>query len=160
MTGLATFVLVLVVTLVWSVLAFLDMQTEAKSQNLKALVTEKYQNPSQMPFAYADKFPKGRRGKKGDYRSRSRQGFDVLGLLHRHARSGQRWPVRDLLFFFAMEPRKVMSVDAHGNIDLDDGRRRRLHRRRASAQLAADCLEMEKYPDKVLLGPKTAGGDQ
>ena len=60
--------LVLVITLVWSVLAFLDHETEAKSQNLKALVTEKYQNPSQMPFAYADTLAEGAPRKKGDYR--------------------------------------------------------------------------------------------
>src|ERR1700677_4701492 len=51
LTALATFVLVLVVTLIWSILDFLDHQTEAKTKNLKAIITEKYQNPSMMPPA-------------------------------------------------------------------------------------------------------------
>ena len=46
-------VLVLVVTMVWSVLAFLDAATAEKQQNLKAIVTERWQIPSQMPFSYA-----------------------------------------------------------------------------------------------------------
>ena len=80
LTGLATFVLVLVITLVWSVLAFLDKQTEAKSQNLKAIVTEKYENPSQMPFAYA----------RNDFRGSAAQ----EGRLSRRSRTKTPWPGR------------------------------------------------------------------
>ena len=53
LTSLVTIVLVLVVTLVWSVLAFLDQTTTEKQRNLKAIVTERWQIPSQMPFSYA-----------------------------------------------------------------------------------------------------------
>src|SRR5262245_65124359 len=53
LTGLATLVLVLVVTMVWTVLFVLDRVTSEKSQDLKAIVTERWQIPSQMPFAYA-----------------------------------------------------------------------------------------------------------
>src|SRR5262249_38414725 len=53
LTSLGTIVLVLVVTLVWSVLAFLDQATAEKQRNLKAIVTERWQIPSQMPFSYA-----------------------------------------------------------------------------------------------------------
>ena len=59
LAGLCTFVLVLVVTLVWSVLAFLDRQTEAKSKNLKAIVSEKFQLPSMMPFSYEHSLAEG-----------------------------------------------------------------------------------------------------
>jgi len=51
--SLGTIVLVLVVTLVWSVLAFLDSATAEKQRNLKAIVTERWQIPSQMPLSYA-----------------------------------------------------------------------------------------------------------
>ena len=46
LTSLGTVVLVLVVTLVWSVLAFLDRATAEKSRNLKAIVTERWQFPN------------------------------------------------------------------------------------------------------------------
>ena len=45
LTSLATMVLVLVVTLVWSVLAFLDNATAEKNQNLKAIITEHGETP-------------------------------------------------------------------------------------------------------------------
>ena len=70
LTGLATMVLVLVVTLVWTILALLDQETAAKSKNLKAIVTEQYQIPSQMPYAYAASLCGGAR-KKGDYPCRT-----------------------------------------------------------------------------------------
>src|SRR5205814_4640164 len=50
LTGLATVVLVFVITLIWSVLWFLDLVTAEKSKDLKAIVTERWQLPSQMPF--------------------------------------------------------------------------------------------------------------
>src|SRR5262249_62082555 len=45
LTGVATVVLVFVVTLIWSVLWFLDLVTEEKSSDLKAIVTERWQLP-------------------------------------------------------------------------------------------------------------------
>ena len=50
---MGTMVLVLVVTLVWSVLSFIDKTTEKKSKNFKAIVTERWSAPSRMPYTYA-----------------------------------------------------------------------------------------------------------
>jgi putative ABC transport system permease protein len=50
---LATFVLVFMVTVVWSVISFIDMVQTEKSADVKTIVTEKYQIPSQMPFSYS-----------------------------------------------------------------------------------------------------------
>ena len=57
--AMGTMVLVLVITLVWSVLAFIDKATEKKSKNFKAIVTERWTAPSRMPFYYADKLKDG-----------------------------------------------------------------------------------------------------
>lgn len=59
LTILGTMMLVLVVTLVWSVLDFLDQATAEKSRNLKLIVTERWQIPSRMPFAYANSLTTG-----------------------------------------------------------------------------------------------------
>lgn len=59
LTVLGTMMLVLVVTLVWSVLDFLDQATAEKSRNLKLIVTERWQIPSRMPFAYASSLATG-----------------------------------------------------------------------------------------------------
>ncbi|HVS39352.1 MAG TPA: ABC transporter permease [Gemmataceae bacterium] len=52
LTAAATMLLVFIVTLVWTVLWFLHMVTAEKSKDLKAIVTERWQIPSQMPFSY------------------------------------------------------------------------------------------------------------
>ena len=146
LTGLATFVLVLVVTLVWSVLAFLDRQTEEKSQNLKALVMDRYQLPSRMPMSYAANLGRGAPRQKGDYEvnpAKDAMFWGFYGGMFDPAKTARE----DMVFFFAMEPRKAMAIDEHGNFttmlenldDVTDAQRR---------QLAADAIEMEKYPYK------------
>ena len=56
----------LVVTGVWSVLAFLDQATTEKQRNLKAIITERWQIPSQMPFSYANTLTDGAAREAGD----------------------------------------------------------------------------------------------
>ena len=67
LTGLGTMALVLVVTLIWSVLAFLDNATSEKAQNFKGIVTERWQIPSRMPFSYADSLSRGAPQNPDDY---------------------------------------------------------------------------------------------
>lgn len=59
LTALCTMVLVFVITLVWSILTFLDNAMAAKDTGFKAIVTEKWQFPSQMPFSYASTLVEG-----------------------------------------------------------------------------------------------------
>ena len=61
LTAAATMLLVFIVTLVWTVLWFLHMVTAEKSKDLKAIVTERWQLPSQMPFSYGAELADGRR---------------------------------------------------------------------------------------------------
>jgi putative ABC transport system permease protein len=150
LTGIATFVLVLVITLVWSVLAFLDQQTEAKSHNLKALVSEKYQNPSQMPYTYADTLGEGAARKKGDYRvdpkTNAMAWSFYVGTLDPAKQSFDT-----ILFFFAMDPEKVLSLDEHGQYvtmmdEIDE------ISEAEKKTLLANCREMEQNPFKVIMG--------
>ncbi|MBI3864533.1 MAG: ABC transporter permease, partial [Planctomycetia bacterium] len=53
LTSLGTMVLVLVITLIWSILHYLDRAMADKSSNFKVIVTERWQIPSRMPPAYA-----------------------------------------------------------------------------------------------------------
>jgi putative ABC transport system permease protein len=52
LTCLALFVLVFIVTLLWSFLNLFDRITEAKAGEQKAIVTERWQFPSMMPASY------------------------------------------------------------------------------------------------------------
>jgi putative ABC transport system permease protein len=66
LTALGTMLLVLVVTLVWSVLWLIDRVTTEKKENLKAIVTERWSVPSRMPISYAHALGEGAAQKPGD----------------------------------------------------------------------------------------------
>src|SRR5260370_40631112 len=66
LTALATMVLVFVVTMIWTVVYFLDAFTQEKSGNLKAVVTERWQMPSQMPLSYTEPLSHAAARKAGD----------------------------------------------------------------------------------------------
>jgi len=106
LTSLGTVVLVFVVTLIWSVLAFLDKQTADKANNFKAIVTEAWQIPSQMPFAYAAGLSEGAARKPGDIRPDDSMTWQFYG--------GTIDPVNrsreNVVFFFALEPKKLRTM--------------------------------------------------
>ncbi|MFO0948507.1 MAG: ABC transporter permease [Planctomycetota bacterium] len=106
LTAMGTIVLVFVVTLVWSILAFLDTAIADKSQNFKAIVTERWQIPSQMPFAYAATLSEGAAKNEGDIRPTDSMTWQFFG--------GTLDPVKrtreNLIFFFALEPKKLATM--------------------------------------------------
>jgi putative ABC transport system permease protein len=151
LTGMATFVLVLLVTAVWSILAFIDRQIETKSKDLKAIISERYQIPSMMPYAYAESLATGAARTKDDYRVNPDKDA-MMWAFYGGTLDPQHRTRENTVFFFAMEPRKLISVDSHGKFssmmeDIDqvpDEDKRKL---------VAACEEMERYPYKVVIGP-------
>ncbi len=109
LTGMATAVFVLLVTMIWSVFSLLDRATEAKSKDLKAIMTERWQIPSQMPFGYATSLEGGAAAEPGDYRVRAEN--DAMtwqfygGTLDPANRTRE-----NILFFFCMEPAKLLKM--------------------------------------------------
>src|SRR5215467_11268818 len=59
LTCLATMVLVFVVTMIWTVVYFIENFTKEKSGNLKAIVTVRYDMMGRMPLSYADPLSQG-----------------------------------------------------------------------------------------------------
>jgi putative ABC transport system permease protein len=98
--------LVLVITLVWSLLAFLDQITSEKKQNLKAIVSERWQFPSQMPFSYAESLAEGAAREPTDIKPLDSMTWQFFGgvLDKEHVTRNTR------LFAFAMEPKKLRSM--------------------------------------------------
>ena len=150
LTGLATFVLVLVITLVWSVLSFLDKQMEAKSHNLKAIVSDKYESPSELPYSYGEKISEGAPSKKGDFRIDPDKNAMAWSFYIGTVEPG-KMTRQSMLFFFAMDPRKVLSVDEHGKWtsmmddieDVPEADKR---------TLLAALKDMQENPYKVVMG--------
>lgn len=114
LTCIAIFVLVIVVTLVWTVLWFLDRMTAEKSQDFKAIVTEKYQVPSQMPFAYARSLEEGAVSHPDDVRPTDSMTWQFYGGTIDPANRTRE----NMVFFFAMEPKKLIPMmDELENLD-------------------------------------------
>lgn len=106
LTALATFVMVLVVTIVWTILSFLNRVTEDKKEDLKAIVSERWQLPSQMPYAYAMPLAEGAARRPTDARPKDFMTWSFFGGTLDPTKRGSE----NSVFFFAMDPRKLRSM--------------------------------------------------
>ncbi len=110
LTYLAIFVLVCVITFIWSILGFLALVTQEKEGNLKAIITERKQIPSQMKPSHENELkamikelPEQNRPKNGDE--------DIMtwafvgGSLDPKNRTPQ-----NSLFLFCMQPKKLLTM--------------------------------------------------
>jgi putative ABC transport system permease protein len=110
LTYLAVFVLVFMLSCIWSVLDFLGALTAQKDANLKGIVTEKYQIPSQMKPSHLQgikdliaELPPDQRPDNID--DNIMTWAFVGGTLDPNKRTFQ-----NSLFFFATEPEKVLKM--------------------------------------------------
>jgi putative ABC transport system permease protein len=139
LTGLATALFVLLVTMVWSVLWFLDRATQERSKDLKAIVTERWQIPSQMPFSYAQSLSEGAASKPGDIRPMDSMTWQFYGGT---LDAGEKPTRENMIFFFCMEPAKVLTMmDGLDQLSAAD-------RQKLEEALKA----MEQDPRKVVIG--------
>lgn len=106
LTGLATAVLVLVITLVWSVLDFLGEATREKEKDLKVIITERWQIPSRMPFSYAELLKDGGARNPGDAKPTDTMSWQFYGgMLDPTDQSPG-----NMHFGIMMEPRKLETM--------------------------------------------------
>lgn len=105
LTMLGTMVLVMVVTLIWSILWFLDQQMAEKSDNFKAIISEKWRAPSQMPFSYAAGLREAGARNPGDIKPLDSMSWSFYGGSLDPKRTRQ-----DMLFAFCMEPEKLTTM--------------------------------------------------
>ncbi len=110
LTSLGTIVLVFVVTLVWSVLSFLDRETEAKSQNLKCIVTERWQMPSRLPFSYATALEDYAWQDPADKRPQGKLDNLMTWTFYGGTTDPVNRTPESVLFAIAMEPRKMLTM--------------------------------------------------
>jgi putative ABC transport system permease protein len=123
LTYLATFVLVAIVTQVWSVLYYLDSFTAERAKAPKLIIQEKWQANSQMPFAYAASLEKGAASRPGDVLPQDAMTWQFyLGTVDPAKQT------RDSLVpCIAMEPRKCLTMmdDLWDELTTDQGKHRR-----------------------------------
>ena len=99
-------ILVPVVTLIWSILSFLDAATEEKASNLKAIVSERWTLPSQMPYSYATSLSEGASREPDDLRPEDSMTWSFFGgSLDPKTRTFD-----NSLFAFALQPQKLLTM--------------------------------------------------
>jgi putative ABC transport system permease protein len=106
LTSLGTILLVFVVTLVWSILSFLDQATAEKSNNFKAIITERWQIPSRMPFAYAAALADGGARHPEDVRPLDSMSWQFYGGTVDPGKMTRE----SMMFAFALEPKKLATM--------------------------------------------------
>lgn len=106
LTTLGTMVLVFVVTMVWSILSFLDSETASKGSNFKAIVTERWRLPSQMPYTYADSLRRGAAREPGDVEPTDSMTWSFFG----GSLDPERRTRESSLFAFALQPEKLTTM--------------------------------------------------
>ncbi len=141
LTALATCVFVLVVILIWSVFAFIDRVTADKAKDFKIIATERWQIPSQMPFAYATTLVTGAASEPGDYRVNPDK--DSMTWQFYGGTLDAAKPTREnQVFFFGMEPSKFLVMME----DVDQ------FTAQEKTDIANAAIEMEADPRKVIIG--------
>lgn len=106
LTAGGTALLVLVITLIWSVLDFLDQATSEKAANFKIIVTERWQIPSRMPVAYASSLREGAAREPGDVRPTDSMTWQFYGgTIDATKRTRENF-----LFFICTQPDKVATM--------------------------------------------------
>jgi putative ABC transport system permease protein len=138
LTGLATAVLVCILTLIWSLLAFLDDVTGEKAKDLKAIVTEHWNIPSQMPASYVRPLAEGAARRPGDVRPEDYMSWSYFG-----GSTDPHRPTREnTVYFFCTQPEKVPTM-FDGVEDFTPAQK---------ARLEEACRQMARVKNKVLIG--------
>lgn len=138
LTAMGTMVLVFVVTLIWSILDFLDKTTADKSSDFKVIVTERWQLPSQMPFSYAEGLSEGAARDPGDARPLDSMTWQFFGgTIDPENRTRE-----NIIFFFGLEPKKLRTMmDELDALPAD-----------AAAPLEEAIRKMEKNRQGIIVG--------
>ncbi len=108
LTALGTMVLVLVVTLVWSILNLIDFVTAEKSHDLKAFVTERWSVPSRLPYSYASSICEGAARK--DHPEDARPTDSMTWQFYGGTLDPKNPSFRSMIFCIACDPDKILTM--------------------------------------------------
>jgi putative ABC transport system permease protein len=111
LTYVATFLLVSVVLFIMSVLTFLDAQTKQKAGDVKVIVTEKFQVPSQMPPSYEAKLADAAADLPGGLAAdRVNDTMSWSFVACATDPDPTKWSLDNILVFFVMRPPALLSM--------------------------------------------------
>jgi putative ABC transport system permease protein len=153
LTYLAAFVLVAVVTIIWSALYVLDHLVQTKARDIKVVVSERWQANSLMPFAYARPLCEGGADPSSSRSARPQDAMTWQFYLGTLAPGKQ--DRENLVFFIALEPRKAVTLMERILDDVPQESHMRTGPRLTQAKDFLLAVErMEKDKRGVILGRK------
>jgi putative ABC transport system permease protein len=120
LASLAIVVLTLIVTAVWSILVPMDAMLVEKTADIKAIVTEKWQVPSQMPYSYASTLERGDPDPSDPAAVRIKEEDSMTWSFYAGTTDPAKITFESVAFFFVMDPRKLSTMmDELENINPD-----------------------------------------
>jgi len=149
-TYLATFILVAVVTLVWSALYVLDHFMEAKASDIKLVVSERWQAVSKLPWSYVRPLSEGAAVSASDVRPQDSMSWQFyLGTV-----DPKKQDRDSVAFFIALDPDKAPTLmdKVFDDVPQQSGQMAGQKLSKSKEFLAA-VEEMKKDPKRVIMGP-------
>src|SRR5262245_16785960 len=110
LASMAIMVLVFVVTLVWSILVPLDGFLSEKVSDIKAIVSERRQATSQLPYSYAVTLERGAPSQDGDMVIKDEDSMTWSFYVGFTDPDKNKWSLDNFVFFFVMEARKLPTM--------------------------------------------------
>jgi putative ABC transport system permease protein len=153
LTYLAVFVLVAVVTMVWSALYVLDHLTEAKAKDIKVLISDKWDATGAMPWGYARPLCEGAADSRQGRNARPED--SMTWQFYGGTIDPQKRASESEIFFFALDPRKVATLMDRVFDDIPQESRQQTGTKLAQAREFMDSLaKMETNKRGVVVGKK------
>lgn len=104
LTSAAIIVLVVMITLIWTVINTLDEATEEKSQDIKLIITERWQLPSQMPMTHAYYLDPENRSFLPELQGLVKKGDFMTWSFYGGSTDEKQITFESLVFLFCMNP--------------------------------------------------------
>jgi putative ABC transport system permease protein len=145
-TSLATMIMVLVVTAVFSILSFLAAATSEKAANIKGIATERWQIPSQMPWSYAGALSNGAPHREGDIAVPPQDSMTWSFYGGATDKDPKKRSNETIMFAFCLEPRALLTM--MDELDSLQGQEK--------ADLEAAVTRLEETRTGVILGQERA----
>jgi putative ABC transport system permease protein len=145
-TSLATMIMVLVVTAVFSILSFLAAATSEKAANIKGIATERWQIPSQMPWSYAGQLSNGAPHRDGDLTVPPEDSMTWSFYGGATDPDPKKRSNETIMFAFCLEPRALLTM--MDDLDTLKGEPRK--------QLEESVAKLEETRTGVILGQERA----
>lgn len=142
LTYLVIFVLTFVLCAIWSILDFLSALTQQQEGNLKGIITEKYQIPSQMKPSFRDNVIKLIKELPPDQQPDVIEDNIMTWAFVGGTLDPEKRTKENSIFFFCLEPKAVLKM-MPGLEDLTGEQQRRL---------AVAAQKMEEDPRAVVIG--------